>query len=101
MKYFFAIFLWSILGFIFALNAVQNRADEEYEILGTFELTKIATKLLLADFASFDEDMVTGLTDSKEYVWAIGMIFALVLIIIMLNLLIAFINDSYAKLANI
>ena len=29
------------------------------------------------------------------------MIFALILIIIMLNLLIAFINDSYEKLANI
>lgn len=28
------------------------------------------------------------------------MIFALILIIVMLNLLIAFINDSYAKLAN-
>ena len=62
---------------------------------------KVATKLLLADFASFDEDMVSNLTDSKEFVWIIGMAFALVLIIIMLNLLIAFINDSYAKLANI
>lgn len=45
--------------------------------------------------------MVSGMDDSQTYVWIIGIIFALILIIIMLNLLIAFINDSYAKLAKI
>ena len=74
---------------------------EDAEILDTFDLTKLATKLILADFASFDEDMISNLSDSKVFVWIIGMIFALILIIIMLNLLIAFINDSYEKLANI
>ena len=58
MKYFFAIFMWAIIGFIFALNIMQNRADEEVEILDSFSLLKLATKLILSDFASFDEDMV-------------------------------------------
>ena len=68
--------------------------------MGVFELTKLATKLILSDFASFDEDLVSGLSDSKVFVWIIGIIFALILIIIMINLLIAFINDSYEKFTN-
>ena len=60
-------------------------------------MTKLATKLLLSDFASFDEDMISELTDSAVFVWIIGIAFALILIIILLNLLIAFISDSYAN----
>ena len=47
---------------------MQNRADEETEILDTFGLTKLATKLILGDFASFDEDMISILSDSKVFV---------------------------------
>lgn len=36
MKYFFAIFIWAILGFIFSLNIMQNRANEDAEILSFF-----------------------------------------------------------------
>ena len=45
--------------------------------------------------------MVSVLADSQVFVWLLGILFALILIIIMLNLLIAFVNNSYAKLANI
>ena len=68
--------------------------------MGAFELTKLATKLILSEFASFNEDLVSGISDSKVFVWILGIIFALILIIIMLNLLISFINDSYERFTN-
>lgn len=61
----------------------------------------MGTKLILGDFASFDYDMVNNMSDIEVFAWIIGMVFALILIIIMLNLLIAFVNDSYDKFVNI
>lgn len=59
MKYYLIILLWIILGFTFSLNILQNREKEETELLNSFNLTKLATKLIFGDFASFDEDFIS------------------------------------------
>ena len=55
-------------------------------------------KLLLGDFDSFDEAMQEEVTGSEFCVWILFFLCTLMLVIIMLNLLIAFINDSYENL---
>ena len=59
MKYYLIIILWIILGFTFGLNIIQTREIEDAEILNSFNLTKLATKLVFGDFASFDEDLIS------------------------------------------
>lgn len=54
-------------------------------------------KVLLGDFDSFTEAMDESITNSDVFIWIIFFICTLLLVIIMLNLLIAFINDSYVK----
>ena len=61
-------------------------------------MIKISHKMLLGDFDSFDEAMQEDVTGSEVFVWIIFFFCTLLLMIIMLNLLIAFINDSYENL---
>ena len=52
----------------------------------------------MGDFDSFDEVMQEDVTGSEVCVWIFFFFCTLLLMIIMLNLLIAFINDSYENL---
>ena len=61
-------------------------------------MIKISHKLLLGDFDSFDEAMQEDATVSEVCVWLFFFFCTLLLVIIMLNLLIAFISDSYENL---
>ena len=61
-------------------------------------MLKISHKVLLGDFDAFDEVMSDNVTQSELYVWILFFLCTLFLMIIMLNLLIAFINDSYENL---
>ena len=61
-------------------------------------MLKISHKVLLGDFDAFDEVMSDNVTQSELYVWILFFLCTLLLMIIMLNLLIAFINDSYENL---
>jgi len=58
-------------------------------------MIKISHKLLLGDFDNFDNAMQEEVTGSETFVWILFFFCTLLLVIIMLNLLIAFINDSY------
>ena len=61
-------------------------------------MLKIAHKVLLGDFDAFEEAMSENATQSEVYVWILFFLCTLFLMIIMLNLLIAFINDLYENL---
>ena len=61
-------------------------------------MIKISHKVLLGDFDRFDEVMEESITGSELFVWILFFLCTLLLMIIMLNLLIAFINDSYENL---
>ena len=61
-------------------------------------MLKISHKVLLGDFDTFEEVMAESVTQSEIYVWLLFFLCTLFLMIIMLNLLIAFINDSYENL---
>ena len=61
-------------------------------------MIKISHKLLLGDFGGFDDAMQKEVTGSEFFVWVLFFFCTLLLMIIMLNLLIAFISDSYENL---
>ena len=61
-------------------------------------MLRISHKLLLGDFGGFDEVMVKEVTGSEVFVWILFFFCTLLLMIIMLNLLIAFISDSYENI---
>ena len=61
-------------------------------------MLKISHKVLLGDFDAFDEVMSSEVTGSEVFIWLLFFFCTLLLMIIMLNLLIAFINDSYENL---
>lgn len=61
-------------------------------------MIKVTHKVLLGEFGEFDEIMTIENTGLDAYVWALFFLCTLILVIIMLNLLIAFINDSYENL---
>jgi len=61
-------------------------------------MIRISHKLLLGDFNNFDDVMQKEVTGSEIFVWILFFFCTLLLMIIMLNLLIAFINDSYENL---
>ena len=61
-------------------------------------MIKVSHKLLLGDFDGFDDAMQEEMTGSEFFVWVLFFFCTLLLMIIMLNLLIAFINDSYENL---
>ena len=61
-------------------------------------MIKISHKLLLGDFGDFDDAMQEEVTGSEFFVWVLFFFCTLLLMIIMLNLLIAFISDSYENL---
>ena len=61
-------------------------------------MLKISHKVLLGDFDTFEEVMSESITQSELFVWILFFLCTLFLMIIMLNLLIAFINDSYENL---
>ena len=52
-------------------------------------------KLILGDFNQFDDILTTEKTGSEIVTWIIFFLCTLILMIVILNLLIAFINDSY------
>ena len=52
-------------------------------------------KLLLGDFNKFDDILTSEKTGSETVIWILFFLCTLILMIIILNLLIAFINDSY------
>ena len=52
-------------------------------------------KLLLGDFDAFDNSLNSEKTGSEIAVWILFFLCTLILMIVILNLLIAFINDSY------
>ena len=60
-------------------------------------MIKILYKVLLGDFDAFEEATDESITSSVFFIWIIFFICTLLLMIIMLNLLIAFVNDSYVK----
>ena len=53
-------------------------------------------KLLLGDFEAFDENLNSDKTGSEIIIWILFFLCTLILMIVILNLLIAFISDSYA-----
>ena len=61
-------------------------------------MLKISHKVLLGDFDTFEEVMNSEITESEVFIWILFFLCTLLLMIIMLNLLIAFINDSYENL---
>ena len=61
-------------------------------------MLKISHKVLLGDFDAFEEVMSKEVTNSEFFIWILFFFCTLLLMIIMLNLLIAFINDSYENL---
>jgi len=61
-------------------------------------MIRISHQLLLGDFDNFDIVMQKEVTGSEIFVWLLFFFCTLLLMIIMLNLLIAFINDSYENL---
>ena len=61
-------------------------------------MIKISHKVLLGDFDTFEEVMNSEITESELFIWILFFLCTLLLMIIMLNLLIAFINDSYENL---
>ena len=61
-------------------------------------MIKVSHKLLLGDFGGFDDSMQEEATGSEFFVWVLFFFCTLLLMIIMLNLLIAFINYSYENL---
>ena len=61
-------------------------------------MIKISHKVLLGDFDTFEEVMSSEITESEGFIWILFFFCTLLLMIIMLNLLIAFINDSYENL---
>ena len=52
-------------------------------------------KLLLGDFDSFHDSLNSDKTGSSVSIWILFFLCTLLLMIVILNLLIAFINDSY------
>ena len=52
-------------------------------------------KLLLGDFEAFDNNINSEKTGSETAIWLLFFLCTLILMIVILNLLIAFINDSY------
>ena len=52
-------------------------------------------KLLLGDFDGFDDNINLEKTGSEITTWILFFLCTLILMIVILNLLIAFINDSY------
>ena len=74
---------------------MQNRLDENITIFNTFDMIKFSYKLMLGDFDSYDEAMNEEQTDSGVIVWILFFTSTMLLMIVMLNLLIAFINDTY------
>ena len=61
-------------------------------------MIKVTHKVLLGEFGDFDELMTIENTGLDFFVWLLFFLCTLILVIIMLNLLIAFINDSYENL---
>ena len=76
---------------------MQNRWKKGIETKNVFEMIQNLYKLLLGDFGDFDESTDESITDSKVCIWILFFICTLFLMIVMLNLLIAFVNDSYVK----
>ena len=58
-------------------------------------MIKISHKVLLGDFDRFDEVMSEEGTGPEVFVWLLFFFCTLLLMIIMLNLLISFIGDTY------
>ena len=61
-------------------------------------MIKISHKVLLRDFDTFEEAMSSEIAESEVFIWILSFFCTLLLMIIMINLLIAFINDSYENL---
>eukprot|EP00828_Plagiopyla_frontata_P008804 TRINITY_DN14453_c0_g1_i3.p2 TRINITY_DN14453_c0_g1~~TRINITY_DN14453_c0_g1_i3.p2 ORF type:complete len:182 (-),score=29.22 TRINITY_DN14453_c0_g1_i3:60-605(-) len=61
-------------------------------------MIKVTHQVLLGEFGDFNSIMTVENTGLDFYVWALFFLCTLILVIIMLNLLIAFINDSYENL---
>ena len=57
-------------------------------------------KLVLGDFEGYDTVLTKHSTGSENYIWFVFFISTMVLMIIMLNLLIAFIGDSYNEVVH-
>ena len=60
-------------------------------------MIKISHKLLLGDFGGFNDAMQKEVTGSEFFAWVLFFLCTL-LLMIMLNLLIAFISDSYENI---
>ena len=58
-------------------------------------MLQLMYKLLLGDFDSFDDNLNSDKTGSQAAIWILFFLCTLLLMIVILNLLIAFINDSY------
>eukprot|EP00828_Plagiopyla_frontata_P018994 TRINITY_DN2428_c0_g1_i5.p1 TRINITY_DN2428_c0_g1~~TRINITY_DN2428_c0_g1_i5.p1 ORF type:complete len:227 (+),score=11.35 TRINITY_DN2428_c0_g1_i5:150-830(+) len=95
MKYFFLIMAWILYGFTFALSRMQDFTVEEPKTQNSFDMLQLMYKLLLGDFNSFDDNLNSDKTGSQAATWIIFFLCTLLLMIVILNLLIAFINDSY------
>ena len=52
-------------------------------------------RLVLGDFGDFDTNLNSDKTGSEIAIWILFFMCTLILMIVILNLLIAFINDSY------
>ena len=94
MKYFFAVLLWILLGYNFAFNSMQLRNDASTPA-STFDLIQFSYKLMLGDFDWYDETINIDQPDSGTITFILFFTSTMILMIVMLNLLIAFINDTY------
>jgi len=59
---------------------------------------KVTHQLLFTNFEQFEDVMTVENTGIDFFIWVLFFLCTLILVIIMLNLLIAFINDSYENL---
>ena len=91
----------SFLIMISLVYTLQNWDATNVEPIGMFEMLKLTHKVLLGDYMQFDEVMTMENTGLDLFIWILFFLCTLILVIIMLNLLIAFINDAYEHLFTI
>jgi len=65
------------------------------KILGRFDIFKHFYKLCLGDFDAFTTDFSDTTTGSGLFLWLVFLVATMSTMIIMLNLLISFLGDSY------
>ena len=76
---------------------MQNRLKAGIDNRNFYKMLKLMYKLLLGDFDDFNEALSEETTGTDPFIFLLFFACTIFLVIVMLNLLIAFVSDSYNK----